>query len=215
MKTHILTYKFTAGLYLMLALQSCTYNAEPDRPREWAQPLQVDGVPNLHKVSAGLYRSAQPTHEGMRNLEELGITTVINLRYFSNQDETLGTRIEAVRITTLTWAPAEENAQAFLEIVSSRSGGPVLVHCLHGADRTGAMCAIYRITLEGWQPDEAIREMRHGDFGAHRIWINLAPWVRKTTNPAPIDHTRPDITRVTRAAHLQGSWNGAPVPCPL
>jgi len=32
-----------------------------DRPEKWAQPVILDGVPNMHKVSAILYRSAQPT----------------------------------------------------------------------------------------------------------------------------------------------------------
>jgi len=35
---------------------------------------------------------------------------------------------------------------------------PVFLHCLHGADRTGAMCAIYRTTMEDWSNKEAIKE---------------------------------------------------------
>ena len=54
--------------------------AKAARPGKWAVPMTLAGVPNLHKVSDGLYRSAQPTAEGMTNLVALGIKTVVNLR---------------------------------------------------------------------------------------------------------------------------------------
>ena len=37
---------------------------ETVRPGKWAVPVTLAGVPNLHKVADGLYRSAQPTAEG-------------------------------------------------------------------------------------------------------------------------------------------------------
>ena len=42
------------------------------RPEKWAVPMTCAGVPNLHKVSDKLYRSAQPSAEGMTNLVALG-----------------------------------------------------------------------------------------------------------------------------------------------
>ena len=50
------------------------------RPAQWAEPIALEGVPNLHRISPTLYRSEQPTALGMKNLEKLGIRTVINLR---------------------------------------------------------------------------------------------------------------------------------------
>ena len=38
------------------------------RHEKWAVPMTCAGVLNLHKVSDKLYRSAQPTAEGMTNL---------------------------------------------------------------------------------------------------------------------------------------------------
>ena len=62
------------------------------RPESWAQPIEMEGVPNLYKLSDDLYRSAQPSAEGMANLEEMGIKTIINLRSFnSDRDEIEGT----------------------------------------------------------------------------------------------------------------------------
>ena len=56
----------------------------------------------------------------------------------------------------------------------------VLVHCQHGADRTGTMCAMYRILREGWTADDAIDEMKNGGYGYHSVWGNLPRFIRKS-----------------------------------
>src|SRR4051812_13358465 len=43
----------------------------------FAQPV---GVPNFHKVDDQVYRGAQPSDAGFRNLAKMGIRTVIDLR---------------------------------------------------------------------------------------------------------------------------------------
>jgi hypothetical protein len=55
----------------------------------------------------------------------------------------------------------------------------VLVHCHHGADRTGTMCALYRIAIQGWTKEDAIQEMVQGGYGFHEMWINLPDWIDK------------------------------------
>jgi hypothetical protein len=75
--------RFSFFIVVALAIVGALNVAAPgasDRPSNWAQPIDMAGVPNLHKISDVLYRSAQPTAEGMRNLKALGIETVINLR---------------------------------------------------------------------------------------------------------------------------------------
>lgn len=148
------------------------------RPTLWAQPIAVAGVPNLHKLTDNLYRSAQPTAEGMRNLESMGIRTVINLRSFhSDQDEMAGTSMTGEHIRMKAWHPEEEDVVKFLRIVNDPSRAPVLVHCQHGADRTGTMSALYRIVVQGWSKEQALEEMTEGGFGFHAIWQNLPPWI--------------------------------------
>ena len=168
------------------------------RPAEWAGPMKVEGVPNLHKLNDSLYRSAQPTAEGMKNLEKMGIETVVNLRTFhSDKDEIADLDLDARHIKMLAWGPERDEAVRFLKIVSDPKQQPVLVHCLHGADRTGTMCALYRIAIEGWTKQGAIREMTDGGYGFHDIWVNLPKWIRKQdiaalkkdagiTNAAPV-----------------------------
>ena len=67
----------------------------------------------------------------------------------------------------------------FLQIATNKKRTPVLVHCLHGADRTGTMCAVYRIAVQGWTKDEAIREMTEGGFNFHSVFDNLPEWIRE------------------------------------
>ena len=78
---------------IMLVLFNFSFGDEApsaNRPAHWAQPMQVDGVPNLHKVSDSLYRSAQPSAEGMANLKAMGIVTVVNLRSFHCDRDGIG-----------------------------------------------------------------------------------------------------------------------------
>ena len=75
--------------------------------------------------------------------------------------------------------PDPENVTRFLKIVTDGSRTPVFVHCRHGADRTGTVCAIYRIATEGWSKGEAIEEMTKGGFGYHSMWKNLVGYIRK------------------------------------
>jgi protein tyrosine phosphatase (PTP) superfamily phosphohydrolase (DUF442 family) len=149
------------------------------RDPKWAAPMTVAGVGNLHRITGSLYRSEQPTAEGMRNLEKLGIKTVLSLRAFhSDEDEVEKTHLSTERIYIKTWHIEDEDVVKFLKIVTDPAKQPVLVHCQHGADRTGTMCAAYRVVVQGWSKDEAIREMTDGGYGLHQIWTNLKPWIQ-------------------------------------
>jgi protein tyrosine phosphatase (PTP) superfamily phosphohydrolase (DUF442 family) len=164
-----------------LVLLGAAYGAEtspPNRPAHWAIPMQMEGVPNLHKVSDTLYRSAQPSAPGMRNLKAMGIETVINLRSFhSDRDEIGDTALARESVSMKAWHAEEEDAVKFLQIVTDLKRSPVLVHCQHGADRTGTMCALYRVVVQGWSKEEALKEMVQGGFGFHGIWENLIQWI--------------------------------------
>ena len=146
---------------------------------KWAERIELPGLPNLHKVSKELYRGAQPTAEGMKQLEKLGIKTVINLRSLhSDRDEMKGTALSYEHISMTTWNVEDKDVIRFLQIVTDSSRTPVFVHCQHGADRTGTMCAIYRIAVQDWSKDEAVEEMTKGGFGYHSIWQNLPNYIR-------------------------------------
>jgi catechol 2,3-dioxygenase-like lactoylglutathione lyase family enzyme/protein tyrosine phosphatase (PTP) superfamily phosphohydrolase (DUF442 family) len=145
-----------------------------------ARPIALDGVPNLYRVSDELYRGGQPTAEGMRNLQGLGIKTIVNLRSFhSDRDEIGNTGLAYEHIYMKTWHPERKEAVRFLQIVSDPARTPVLVHCWHGADRTGTMCALYRIAVQGWTKEHALWELTNERFGFHHIYRNLLGWIRR------------------------------------
>lgn len=144
------------------------------RPAEWAQPVAVNGLTNVHRVSADLYRSARPTAEGLREIQALGVKTVVNLEAFHTDNDALeGTCLEGVRIPFHTQWPDRDDMVAFLKIATDPNRTPVLVHCQHGSDRTGTMCAVYRMIVQGWTRQQAIDEMIRGGYGFHTIWQNL------------------------------------------
>ena len=179
-------------LVILLALSGITYHFLPGKNNEsantgttpaanhqWAKDVNLGGVPNCHKVSDDLYRGAQPSEEGMRQLEKLGIKTVVNLRAFhSDSDELKDANFGSEHIPVKPWHPEDEEVVRFLKIVTDKNQTPVFVHCQHGADRTGTMCAIYRIAVQGWTKDESIEEMTKGNFGFHEIWVNLVNYIR-------------------------------------
>jgi protein tyrosine/serine phosphatase len=150
------------------------------RPKKWAQRLELSGVPNFHKVSDNLYRGAQPTAEGMRRLKSLGVKTIVNLRSFhSDRDEIGDTGLVYEHVHMRTWHVQEKKVVRFLQIVTDKDRMPVFVHCHRGADRTGTMCAIYRVVVQGWSKSEAIDEMTKGGFGFNSLWRNLIEYIRK------------------------------------
>jgi len=149
-----------------------------ERPPQWAAPIQLEGAPNLHKINNGLYRSAQPTKEGMKNLEKMGVKTVINLRAFhSDAGNVDGTTLLNAELSVKTWHIEDEDVVRVLRIIGKKENGPFLIHCQHGADRTGVMSAMYRIVAQGWTKDAAIREMVEGGYGFHSIWSNVIAYV--------------------------------------
>ena len=144
----------------------------------WAESLELQGVPNFHKVSDNLYRGAQPSAEGFKQLKKFGIKTIINLRAFHSDRGKIGdTSLAYEHISMEAWDAKESHAVRFLQIVGDKQNAPVFVHCKHGSDRTGAMCAVYRVAIEGWSKSEAIKEMTRGGFGFHSIWQNLIAYI--------------------------------------
>ncbi len=178
---------------VLLSVAHGAQTSQGNRPPHWAQSMQMKGVPNLHKVSDALYRSAQPSAEGMNNLKTMGIETVINLRSFHSDREEIGdTGLAYEHIYMKAWHPEEKEAVRFLQIVTNPRRVPVIVHCQHGADRTGSMCALYWVAVQGWSKEEAIEEMMQGGFGFHGVWDNLLQWINAL-----------DVERIKRRAGIK------------
>jgi len=159
------------GTTKLMPLEIPTKPVIGERPKNWAVPLELEGVPNFYRVTDQLYRSAQPTEEGMKNLTKYGFETIISLRSLHSDREIIGvTGLGYERIIMQAWNLEEKDILRFLQLVTNPKRHPVLVHCQHGADRTGTVVAVYRIVVQDWEPQEAIREMKEGGYGYHTIW---------------------------------------------
>jgi protein tyrosine/serine phosphatase len=137
------------------------------------------GVPNLYKVTDYLYRSGQPTEEGMKNLKTLGIKTIINLRAFYSDSGKIGdTGLLVEELSVKAWNIGDADVVRVLRIIRKRENGPFLLHCSNGADRAGVMIAMFRVVEQGWTKEEAIQEMVNGGYGFHRLWFRILGYVR-------------------------------------
>lgn len=154
--------------------------AQADSGRIWAEPAHCEGVPNFHRLWPGLYRGAQPTADGMRNLKAMGVRTIVNLRDLHCDLDQIGlTGLAYERLYVSPLNPQDREVARFLQIATDPARQPVFVHCRYGADRVGLMCAAYRVVAEGWTKEQAIAEWTRGGFGFHQNCWNLVKYFRK------------------------------------
>ncbi|TNC76027.1 protein-tyrosine-phosphatase [Janthinobacterium lividum] len=176
-----MTLPYLLLLSLALAAGSAGGQAPlpPERNTEWATPLPQ--VSNLHQVTPVLYRSAKLDSSDVAQLQALGVKTVISLRSFHSDTQVLeGSGIRAVRIPINTWAIRDKHVvETMRSIRAAEQQGPVLLHCLHGADRTGMMAAMYRMLYQGWPREKAIDELKNGGYGYHAVWKNIESYLKR------------------------------------
>ena len=157
--------------------------AQAQRPGSWAVPVAVTGLPNLHRVTMGFYRSAQPGAVGFAEARALGIRSVICLRQtVDDAPLAAGTGLVLHRVPMKSRYVAELNGDKVVQVMrllyAALEVGPVLVHCHHGADRTGLICALYRMLSQGWSREAAVEELISGGYGFHPIWANIPRYVQ-------------------------------------
>lgn len=153
-----------------------------------AEKIELPGssLGNMYRIDEGVYRSDQPSGDDFRMLEAFGIKEVLNLRnYNSDDDEAAGTSLKLHRLKTKAGSINTEDIIRALKIIKNRKG-PIVIHCWHGSDRTGAVVAMYRIVFQGATKKEAIDELRDGGFGYHKIYGNII----KLIENADIDYIK-------------------------
>jgi protein tyrosine/serine phosphatase len=134
--------------------------------RPQAETRHKGDVPRFLVVGDGLYRGGQPSAAGFQMLKDKGIKTVINLRAEDNSEakvvEKLGMHYIQIPVDEVVpWSQIPPAAIAkYFEIVNNPANYPIFFHCKRGADRTGAMAALYRVAVQGWDKKKAYDEAR-------------------------------------------------------
>jgi protein tyrosine/serine phosphatase len=127
------------------------------------------GIKNFDRIDAHVYRGGQPTGEGFQYLAGLGIKTIIDLRETGDRsiaEERLvtgaGMSYVNVPMTGLE-PPTELEINKILALLEDSTSGPVFVHCLRGADRTGVVIGAYHINHDKWDNVRALKDAKsHG-----------------------------------------------------
>jgi len=128
-------------------------------------------LPNFYQVNANLYRGAQPTESGVKELARMGVRTIINLRGEDKNSErekiwAQAAGIKFIAVNLGNWfKPKTADIEAVIKDIDAAGNEPVFVHCKRGADRTGTVLAIYRISHDNWTAKQAIDEAKRFDFG--------------------------------------------------
>jgi protein tyrosine phosphatase (PTP) superfamily phosphohydrolase (DUF442 family) len=122
-------------------------------------------IKNFGQMDDRFYRGAQPKEQDYKDLAQLGIKTIIDLR--EDPEEYSKSAVESAGMTYVNIPmiakkyPTPEATATFLKTVNDPTTGKFYVHCAGGRHRTGAMGAVYRFN---WNFDQVYKEMKHYDF---------------------------------------------------
>ncbi|PWT92800.1 MAG: hypothetical protein C5B55_05650 [Blastocatellia bacterium] len=125
-------------------------------------------IKNFGQMDERFYRGGQPKEKDYKDLAQLGIKTVIDLRedpeaYERPLVESLGMRYINIPMSGKKY-PTREVTEMFLRAVSDPNTGKFFVHCAGGRHRTGAMGAVYRFRFYNWNFEQVYKEMKQYDF---------------------------------------------------
>ena len=138
-------------------------------------------------ADARIYRSAQPDEAAFSELKRIGVRSVLNLRQGFRDTVKYPEALSGIREYECginTGMMDRADLVKALKIIRD-APRPLLIHCQHGADRTGAVVAAYRIVFQNWTPEEAIGEMEHSRYGMHKFFFpNLRTLIQRADWPA-------------------------------
>jgi protein tyrosine/serine phosphatase len=125
-------------------------------------------IKNFGQMDDRFYRGAQPKEKEFKELAQLGIRTIIDLRddpesYEKPMVESLGMTYVHIPMIAKKY-PAPEALDLFFKTVNDPNTGKFFVHCAGGRHRTGVMGAVYRFRFYNWDFEQVYKEMKQYDF---------------------------------------------------
>ena len=125
-------------------------------------------IKNFGQMDDRFFRGAQPKEDQYKQLADLGIKTVIDLRndptdYEKPAVEALGMRYVNIPMSDKDY-PETSKIDEFLKLVNDPATGKFYVHCAGGRHRTGVIGAVYRFNIYNRNYDQVYAEMKKFDF---------------------------------------------------
>jgi len=155
-----------AVLLAALLCWGCTRDAGTASPRPPPKPAEQmsESFHNLYQTD-GVYFAGLPTERGFAQMQEAGVTLVVNLLtepevkgrlQFDEQalSESLG--MTYVHIPVSPESYSREDVDRLAEAMA-KTDGKVLIHCA-SSNRVGALWANYLMIEDGLSKDEALRQ---------------------------------------------------------
>lgn len=168
-------YVMAASILIFFSVYDNLYGTEEKGGDKMVSiKIESGNFKNLYKVSDDLYRSEQPDTKGFAELEKLGVKSILNLReYHSDVSKAKNTALVLYRKRLAAGELTQNEIAECLKIIKD-APKPILVHCLHGSDRTGAIVAAYRMVVENRSKEDAVKELLDDRFGHHeRYYKNI------------------------------------------
>lgn len=139
-----------------------------NKDKERRNGAEESDVKNFGKVNDHIYRGGQPKADEYKQLAAVGIKTVIDLREDAEEfaraaADQAGMKYINLRLNAKR-PPTTEESNLFLRMVNDKENWPVYVHCAGGRHRTGVLVAVYRMEMDGWNAEQAYREMKDFKF---------------------------------------------------
>jgi tyrosine-protein phosphatase SIW14 len=147
------------------------------RQSTWAQKIEVKHLENFYKVNDTIYRCEQPDKKAFKQLEKMGIKSDLNLRdNYSDKDDLKKRDIETYRVKMNSENIEDKDIIKALRTIV-KAPKPLVVHCKHGADRTGVVMAMYRIVMCNWTKKQAIAELEKGGYHFKTKYVNIIKYI--------------------------------------
>ncbi|QXP79051.1 MULTISPECIES: fused DSP-PTPase phosphatase/NAD kinase-like protein [Winogradskyella] len=151
-------------IFIMFYLSAISFNYAQEVA---LKQIESKHFKNLYKVNSVLYRSEQPSKKGFKDIDSIGVKTILNLRRrWNNKKKAKDFNFNLVHQPIKTKALNKDDILNALLVIQN-SEQPVLVHCWHGSDRTGTIIAAYRMVVENWSKELAIEEFQNDNLGYH------------------------------------------------
>lgn len=130
---------------------------------------------NFEKVTDFLYRCSMPFIDDLQVFkDDYGVKTIIDFRIKSNPHEKKICHKIGLNYIRLPWSAHLYNvvnfryylriAIKFVETIIDNDLQPILIHCMHGRERTGVMIGVYRLSFENMSVKAAVQEMKRFGF---------------------------------------------------